>query len=365
MKGAVHPQRPGAGRPHAPSLLSASELPPAFPVLSRTSAVPAASRHAVVPAGGALSSTALHADVLHAEAADPALRRLGLHFAGLAAVTYALVVLGALVRANHAGLACPDWPLCFGEFVPEIDVQVGFEFGHRVLAGLVSLGFLGGAIAAFRNPTARARVGTWVIVAGVVLAVQIVLGGLTVLELLASWTVTSHLITGNAFALSVAVIAHRLLRDAAAPRTAGALRAVATATGGVLVLQIALGGLVSSTYSGLVCPDWPACDGQAWFPTFRGPVGLQILHRLNAYLLIFGIAASLWLAHASGAVAARRMLAIAMGLGLAQIVVGVANVLLRLPVEVTGTHSALAAGLCLVLGLTLHDLWRPGPFARS
>ena len=297
------------------------------------------------------------------------LRRLALLFAALAAVTYALVVLGALVRANHAGLACPDWPLCFGQVVPEIDVRVGFEFGHRVLAGLVSLGFVAGAVGVFRSPAARARVGAWIAVAAVLLAVQIVLGGLTVLELLASWTVTSHLLTGNAFALAVALIAHRLMQ-AARPAQAehavpGALRALASATGAVLVLQIALGGLVSSTYSGLVCPDWPTCDGGVWVPTWSGPIGLQVIHRLNAYLLITLVAASLWLAHASGTVGARRMLGLALGLGLAQIAVGVANVWLRLPVEVTGAHSALAAALCLVLGLTLHDLWLTKPSAGA
>ncbi len=311
-----------------------------------------------------MSSTTLHPEAA-TPAAAPGLRRLGVHFAVLAAVTYALVVLGALVRANHAGLACPDWPLCFGQLVPEIDVRVGFEFGHRVLAGLVSLGFLAGAIGVFRDAAARARVGAWVVVAGIVLVVQIVLGGLTVLELLASWTVTSHLLTGNAFALAVALIAHRLLRDDAPPAAPAALRALATATGVVLVLQIALGGLVSSTYSGLVCPDWPACEAGVFVPTLSGPVGLQVIHRLNAYLLIVGIAASLWLAHTSRATAARRMLAIALGLGFLQIVAGVLNVLLRLPVEVTGTHSALAAGLCLVMGLTLHDLWRPQPARRG
>jgi heme A synthase len=42
-------------------------------------------------------------------------RVLGWGFAGLAAASFVLIVLGALVRAHGAGLACPDWPLCFGE----------------------------------------------------------------------------------------------------------------------------------------------------------------------------------------------------------------------------------------------------------
>jgi len=308
-----------------------------------------------------LSSTP---EQLGTEVSEPALlglRSLGLHFAVLAAVTYALVVLGALVRANHAGLACPDWPLCFGQLVPEIDMRVGFEFGHRVLAGLVSLGFLAGAIRVWRSEAARARVGAWIAVAAVLLAVQIVLGGLTVLELLASWTVTSHLLTGNAFALAVALIAHRLFTRAPAEPAPASLRALSAATGAVLVLQIALGGLVSSTYSGLVCPDWPACEAGVWIPTLRGPQGLQVIHRLNAYALIGLIGVGFGLARSAGATHAARLFGLALGLGLAQIAVGVANVLFRLPVEVTGAHSALAAGLCLVIGLLIHDVWRGAP----
>ena len=53
-----------------------------------------------------------------------ALARLGSGFMLLVAAVWILIVLGALVRANDAGLACPDWPLCFGELVPQLDVRV-------------------------------------------------------------------------------------------------------------------------------------------------------------------------------------------------------------------------------------------------
>ena len=62
---------------------------------------------------------------------------LALAFAGTG-----LIVLGAGVRAFEAGLACPDWPLCFGEVIPEMNLEVGFEFSHRVLAGCISLVFV-------------------------------------------------------------------------------------------------------------------------------------------------------------------------------------------------------------------------------
>ena len=52
-----------------------------------------------------------------------------------------------------------------------------------------------------------------------------------------------------------------------------------------------------------------------------------------------------------------RLLRVALGLGVAQVAVGVANVLLRLPVEVTALHSALAAVLVITLALATREAW--------
>lgn len=55
-------------------------------------------------------------------------RKIATGFVALVVLTECLIVLGALVRAHEAGLACPDWPLCFGEFVPAFDLRVAFEW---------------------------------------------------------------------------------------------------------------------------------------------------------------------------------------------------------------------------------------------
>jgi cytochrome c oxidase assembly protein subunit 15 len=278
-----------------------------------------------------------------------AFRRLATGFFGLCGATSGLIVLGALVRAHGAGLACPDWPLCFGQVLPPFDLRVGFEWTHRVVAGSVALAFTGLALGVSRSPEAKARCRGWLALAALLLALQIALGALTVLHLLAAWTVASHLLVGNAFNACLLLIGLRLWRDPgateAAPPAGSGLWLGATLVS--LWLQLLLGGLVSSRYAGLACPEWPTCNGGVFFPSFGGAVGLHLLHRCNGYLLALLLAVTALRARGSGALG--RVLALAVGLGLAQIVVGVLNVRLGLPVEVTGLHSALAAALVLSL----------------
>ncbi len=290
-------------------------------------------------------------------------RRLTLGFFALAGVTYVLIVLGALVRAHGAGLACPDWPLCFGEVIPRFDFKIAFEWGHRVLAGSVAIVFVALAGWTLRQRELRAKMWPGLLAAALLLATQIVLGGLTVLELLASWTVTSHLVTGNAFALALVLLGRRLatlgLDDATqGPREAASAlqRRVTTLAAALLGIQIVLGGLVSSNYAGLVCPDWPTCSNGEFFPSWSGIQGLHVFHRSIGYACFLAIAAAAWLGRSHPA--SRTWLATAAVLALLQIAVGIANVLLRIPVEVTGLHSALAAGLICTLGVSVRESWR-------
>jgi cytochrome c oxidase assembly protein subunit 15 len=290
-------------------------------------------------------------------------RRLAVAAYLLVAVTWCLVVLGSAVRANGAGLACPDWPLCFGDVIPQIDFHVAYEFGHRVLAGGVSIGFLVVAVGTLRS--ARA-LWPWVAAAAVALAVQIVLGGLTVLELLAEWTVTSHLLTGNTFAVLLFLLASALWeRGAPASRSAVGLapRLLHFALASALLFQLALGGLVASSHAGLACGTWPGCNGPVWFPTFEGLVGLQLLHRLGAYTVVAFAVVNL----VANGLAGRRGLAalLVASVAIAQMLLGVANVLLRMPVEVTVLHSAGAATLVLATAFLGREVWgAPVPAAR-
>lgn len=272
--------------------------------------------------------------------------RLARGFRALAVSTYLLLVVGATVRVHGAGMACPDWPLCFGDVIPRMDFRIFLEWGHRVLAGIESIGLVVLGIAVAMRAEARAKVGGLVLGAFFVLIAQIVLGGLTVLHLLADWSVTLHLLFGNLFCVLLAVTGQRLgdpePRDEAGPSALGVLVVVAT------VAQMTLGALVSSRGAGVVCTEWPTCNGGVWFPALDGVVGLQIAHRLGAYTLT---ALVLTFAVAMRGDALRGRAYGMVALVLIQVALGVANVLLAMPVELAIAHSA-TADLLLLLGVT-------------
>lgn len=277
---------------------------------------------------------------------DPVAARLRWGFGGLAAEIFLLLVFGSTVRVHGAGLACPDWPLCFGEVVPQMNFEVFLEWGHRVLASVVSLVFVGLSVATLRRPALRARTAGWFVLGYAVLALQVVLGGLTVLHLLAYWSVTLHLLAGNLFLAVVLSIRARLGEPSRRP-VAPALRWLVPAAALAWFVQMGLGGLVASNYAGTACSEWPTCNGGVWFPTWSGPIGLQLLHRLGAYGLTALVVAA--------AIVGRRdplggrWLVGAAALVLVQIGVGVANVYLGLPVELAVLHAAVADAIGVAL----------------
>jgi cytochrome c oxidase assembly protein subunit 15 len=274
------------------------------------------------------------------------------------------IVLGALVRAHGAGLACPDWPLCFGEVIPRFDFKVAWEVGHRTVGWTFGVAYLALGFGVLRDAGLRRRAGAiWGIGLGLLL-LQGLLGALTVWHLLASWSVTSHLIVGNAWNACVLWLGFTLRAHAsAAPRPAAPRVArVAVALSALFLLfQVGLGGLVSSRAAGLACSRWPGCYDDAWFPVWGmdSLVGLHVHHRANAYLLAAIIAWMAWTARRLPALVGPTRLAV--GLVFVQMGVGVANVLLQLRVEITALHSLLAGALALCLTTCTHAAFAKEP----
>ena len=122
---------------------------------------------------------------------------------GSAILTWPLISFGAFVRLKGAGLACPDWPLCFGQLIPPPGYEIALEVGHRFIATLLGMLIVWMVILAFSRPHYR-EYRNLSLVCLVMVVIQGILGGLTVTMLLNPYIVTGHLIGGNlTFALLV------------------------------------------------------------------------------------------------------------------------------------------------------------------
>ncbi|MBI3537243.1 MAG: COX15/CtaA family protein, partial [Chloroflexi bacterium] len=107
--------------------------------------------------------------------------------------TFGLVVLGGVVRLSGSGLGCPDWPLCQGQIIPPLDLQTWIEYTHRLSATLTTIFVIASALYAWR----KYRDAKWIfrstLIAFILLIVQILVGGLTVLLKLPPLIVAVHL----------------------------------------------------------------------------------------------------------------------------------------------------------------------------
>jgi heme a synthase len=270
-------------------------------------------------------------------------------FRVLLVMVFALISLGAAVRAMNAGLACPDWPLCFGDVIPDYHPQVYFEFIHRALAGLVALLSVTLLVVVLRKGSAQPkRVRGLCFFALGLLALQVIMGGLTVLLQLHEGVVAAHLSLGTGFFAVLVWIYFSLrleLPDGALGHIPGQGRWYSSGAILAVYLQIILGGFVASHYAALACTDFPLCLGQ-WVPTLKGVVGLQVLHRFGAYsLALVLLCYVIYLRRSQTDPEVRKWSMILFSLLLTQIVIGIGNVLLHRPPIVTVLHLAVGTAI--------------------
>jgi heme A synthase len=277
------------------------------------------------------------------------------------ALLFGLIVIGSVVRTTGSGLACPDWPLCQGRIIPPFQINVLIEWFHRLVALLTSVMLFVTVGWMLIHPATRTRVGGIAALAVALLFVQVLLGALTVWKLLSPSVVSSHLAV--ALLLFVAVLSLTLVArgEAAPPETREPRPAGLLATFGIATAlaygQSLLGGIVSTSHAGLACPDWPACDGR-WFPPLASLEGLQMLHRYGAYALTAAVMLIAIRSRTAADAGVRAGGTLAFGLTLAQVVLGVANVLLQTPPWLSAVHLANAAAILATLVTTTFRLAR-------
>ena len=137
------------------------------------------------------------------------------------AATYLLILVGALVRATGSGLGCPDWPKCFGLWIPPTDVsqlppgydpaafvvlQTWIEYLNRLLGAVIGLLILATVIAALVRHRHQPRIWIPSVLAFILVLFEAWLGAKVVEHELASWAVTAHLV-GAFFVVSLLLYA--------------------------------------------------------------------------------------------------------------------------------------------------------------
>jgi cytochrome c oxidase assembly protein subunit 15 len=313
-------------------------------------------------------------------------------------LTFDLIVFGAFTRLSDSGLGCPDWPGCYGQATPfaaRVHIEAAetalphgpvthakawVEMLHRYLAMSVGalitammLGHVGlalrrrGTAASPRQGEARSPVfAAWTVLIFLWVCGQGAFGALTVTMKLYPAIVTAHLLGGVGLLALLAVLARRQMPLAPSLSLRGrwALRGVLL----LVILQVMLGGWVSTNYAVLACPDFPTCQG-SWWPTmdlatgfqwrrelghtaegrflpFAALTAIQVVHRLGALVVALAVAALAWTLHRRGR---RRPAQVLAGLLVWQIGSGISNVVLDWPLAAALAHTAGAAALVATL----------------
>jgi cytochrome c oxidase assembly protein subunit 15 len=280
----------------------------------------------------------------------------------LTAFTLLVVTVGAYTRLSDAGLGCPDWPGCFGSMIVPSDTvekdKAWIEMIHRYIAGTLGLGIFALTLMAYLRKPVIEKIRGLLTFTSVLIIFQAALGMWTVTKLLHPTIVMLHLLGGMA-TLSLVWLAHLRLQNPPTQivRPTFSMRAKIAAIVAliIVVLQIALGGWVSTNYAAFACPDFPTCQASFWptldwnafnifIPIDRnfegGFLGAVVT---AAYLFIVG--GVLYRSHPE----IRTLIIGLWSILLLQIGLGIINVVALLPMWAAVLHNGVAAILLLFI----------------
>lgn len=312
-----------------------------------------------------------------------------------------VIMLGAYTRLKDAGLGCPDWPGCYGMIVapdtpdrivsantafPGHVIEQGkawIEMTHRYFAGtlgvlILILGILSFGKRQRTKPPLGLAMGLMALV-----IFQALLGKWTVTMRLLPLVVMSHLLGGMTLLSLLWLMCLRLgnffkVNGFYHPIAKG-MRIGAVIGLTIVALQIFLGGWTSANYAALICPDFPFCQGKLWpsgmnyhsafslwlqtGANFEGGtldnitrVTIHMVHRLGAVItLVYLSWLSFWILQSNKTKALRGVAVFILIILFIQLCLGIANVVLMLPLSVAVAHNGLAAILLLSM-VTLNYL---------
>jgi cytochrome c oxidase assembly protein subunit 15 len=306
-------------------------------------------------------------------------------------LTFDLVVFGAFTRLSDSGLGCPDWPGCYGNASPlgasaEIHAEQALrptgpvthgkawvEMVHRYLATAVGVLITVMALASWLEARrGRAPVSPWWATATLAwVCAQGAFGALTVTLKLYPAIVTMHLLGGIGLLALLAVQAElSLSRPLALDH---GTRRLLLGVAALALLQVALGGWVSTNYAVLACSDFPTCQGSWWpemdfrhgftllrdlgetrggdFLPFAALTAIHYTHRLMAYAVIATLLWLAWRLNRSGQAAPRRAALALLAVALWQLASGLGNVVLGWPLAAALAHTAGAAVVIALLAV--------------
>jgi cytochrome c oxidase assembly protein subunit 15 len=294
-------------------------------------------------------------------------------------LAFIVILLGAYTRLTNAGLSCPDWPRCYGYLtppsssdqlleatkaypqVPVDKARAWTEMRHRYLAGFEGLLILALITLAWRLRKELPPLAFKLTQALIVIMLgQVLLGMLTVTALLKPVVVLGHLLFGFSV-MSILWLVYWLTQKPYPVQNPNRLKPWLNLGLVILVLQITLGGWVSTHYAGLACVDFPYCQGSLlpslqWKALHSDLITIHMLHRIGAlFTFIYLGFLSLALIRQK---ANRHFGFMLLSLLNVQIILGILNIVWLRPVEIALPHHAVAALLLLTLLATVVNVYR-------
>jgi heme A synthase len=183
-----------------------------------------------------------------------------------------------VVRVSGSGLGCPDWPLCHGRPYPPANLHAIIEYSHRAVGSVTGVLIIATVVAAWVVWRARRPAVAWIATASLIGVVgEGALGGVVVVNELASWLVLIHL--GLAMIILGALVATAVMSMPPSPGvTDPRLRTLAAIAVGATYLLLLTGSTVVASGADASCRSWPLC-GSGLAPDFTGVNAFTMLHR--------------------------------------------------------------------------------------